>query len=338
MFQGSIMRFDSAGAEKVFLRALLSGLVIQGRTDGARFRQDADVINLLRDFTARLGKVYEDKFADLRALEFVPMADVPVSATTTAFIGEFLSRVGKARIITEVSTDIPIITMKGQTFTGRIATLAAAGMWSQEDIARAAVGNVNIPVKTQQGAREAIETEIDNLVALGDSTMGIPGFLRHPDVTTIPLNLGNWSTRTLSQIVDDVHAWVNAQNARVNFIERSRINTLILPPTAKNVLLRKRTTLETENAWNIIEKELREAHGITIDTWSKLETAGAGGAARMVGYRRDPDCVGAIVPLEYLQFNPQEQGLNVMVPAMAKTGGTLVIEPATLAYSDNTLS
>lgn len=344
--------YNTESALRFFRRASVSGMALMGHTitttsprvrldskgeDGYRF--DADGINLLRDFTVRLGKVYEDKFPALRALDFIPTADMQLTSTSQAYLGEFLSRVGRARIITEISTDIPEVKLKGQTFTGRIATVGAAGVWSQEDIARGSMGTVNIPVKTQQGAREAIETEVDNLLALGQPEAGIPGFLKHPDVSIVPLPLGNWPTRTFSQILDDFHNWMGLIRARVNYNERSKIDTVLFPPSVQTAMVRKRpVNPETDNAWNAIVREAKEQYGITVDTWSKLETAGATGGPRIVAYRRDSDCLGAVYPLPYLQFNPQEDGLLIKVPAIAKVGGTLIIEPATVTYADNAAS
>lgn len=300
-------------------------------------RMDSDAINLSRDFTARLGEVYRDKFPALRALEFVPMLDAALQQTSTGFIGEFLSRVGEAKILTEVSTDVPMVVLRGETFSGRVAMYGAAGAWNQVDIFRASVGMVNLPTETQRAARETIETKTDELISLGELRAQIPGFLSHPDVATVPFTLGNWSTRTFEQCVSDFHTWIGAAHARVGYVESSMLDTVILPPAAKAVLIGKRNTFNV-SAWTAIVQEAKDHYGITVDTWSRTATAGAGGAARVVGYRRDPKCLGAVVPMTYTQFSPQEKGFQVIVPALASCGGAVVIEPATVTYSDNALA
>jgi len=300
-------------------------------------RFDSDSINLTVDFRTRLSQVYRDKFQALRALDFVPMLDSPVHQTSTGYIGEFLSKVGTAQLITELSTDVPLVSLTGRPFTGNIATYGAAGSWSQMDVFRAAVGLINLPVETQKAAREAVETMTDSLVSLGNSDAGIPGFLSHPSVETVPLSAGNWTSLSHSAVVADILTWVGGLMARVGYIESSVPDTILLPPLAKTALLAIRTTLGV-SAWATVTQELREAYGITVDTWSRLASAGTGGAARVVAYRRDPKILGAIVPMVYTEFAPQERGFQVVIPAMARCGGTVVIEPKAIAYADNSLA
>ena len=333
-------RMDSAGSDlaRVFARAARNGYVQQNGVRGLNVsRFDADSINLVIDFRTRLTEVYRDKFQELRALDFVPMLDAPVHQTSTGFIGEFLSKVGNAQLLTEVSTDIPLVVVSGTTFTGKVATYGAAGAWNQLDIFRAAIGMTNLPVETQRAARESVETMTDELVSIGNTQAGIPGFLRHPDVTAIPYTLGNWTTRTYEQVLTDFHAWIGAISARVGYNEKSIPNTVLFPPAVKFALMGIRNTFGVA-VWDTLTKEARELHGITVDYWSRLATANNSNGPRVVAYRRDPKCLGAIVPMPYQEFAPQERGFQILIPAMASCGGTIVIEPNTVTYADNALS
>jgi len=330
---GAVSPFNDKAAIEVFRRAMRNGLSMSG-FQGSIARMDADAINLIRDFTARLSKVYEDVFADLLALEFVPMADIPVQATSTEFLAEFLSQVGEAGIITESSGDLPTVTLTGQTMTGKIAMIGAAGSWGQIDIARNATSMVNIPTKTQSAAKRAIDTKVDSLVAMGDTAAGITGFLRHPSISTVALPAGSWDTATVENILIDVHAWINTLFARVGYVKRSCPDTILFPPSIKGILAGKRNTYGV-TAWAMIVQELRDMYGITVADWYRLETAGSGGVPRVVAYRRDSDKIGAVLPMPYMQFNPQEKGLKIQVPAIATCGGTIVLESNCHAYADN---
>ena len=330
--------YDQGAAVAVFRRALRSGAALAGYRGNVQ-RLDADAINLIRDFTARIAKVYEDVFADLRALDFVPMADVPVQVTSTEFLAEFLSQVGEAGIVTEESTDLPTVALTGQTFGGKIAMIGAAGQWNQMDIARAAISMVNIPVKTQSAARRAIDTKIDTLVSLGDSAAGIKGFLRHPEIGTVPLPTGNWGAQAIEAILLDVHTWINTLFARVNYVLGSRPDTVIFPPSVKAVLSGKRSAVNPAvTAWTLVVQELRDYYNITVDEWYRCETASMTNGPRIVAYRRDSDKIGAVLPMPFMQFNPQERGMKVLVPSIATCGGTIVVEGNSAAYADNALS
>lgn len=322
---------------RLFARAAEVGMAQQSaiRVDASRF--DSDSINLVVDFRTRLTQVYRDKFQQLRALDFVPMLDAPVQQTSTGYLGEFLTKVGTAQLITEVSGDIPLVSVSGKTFTGKVATYGAAGAWSQLDIFRASIGMVNIPVETQRAARESVETMTDVLVSLGNEDAGIPGFLKHGEVDIIPLSSGNWATRTYEQVLTDVHGWIGTILARVGYVESSVPDTVLFAPAVKPTLMGIRNTFGVA-VWDTLVRELREVYGITVDTWSRLSTASVSGGARAVAYRRDPKCLGALVPMVYTEFAPQERGFQILIPSMGSCGGTVVIEPASITYADNTLS
>lgn len=335
LFSGPVSRFDSAGAMDIFRRAVIQGRLTQGIPPSRANRFDSDSINLLRDFTARLGRVYEDIFADLRAEEFIPRAEVQVSTTSQAWLGEFLSRVGRAAVVTELSDDLPAIQLKGQSFNGRIATLGAAGLWTQEDIARQTDSMVNIPVATQTAARKAIETEIDDILTFGLPGGNVYGFARHPEVDSIPLPTGNWNARTYAEVIADFHAWLGTARARLAYVAGSVPDTLILPESIRGVLAGKLNTLQTESALDAITRVARTVYGVAIDFWYKLENASQSGGKRAILYRKSPEVLGSIIPLDYLQFNPQERGLIVQVPAIAKCGGVVVIQSKAIVYGDN---
>ena len=325
---------------QLFLSAAHAGALQQNVitiTPELEARMDADSINLTIDFRTRLTEVYRDKFQALRALDFVPMLDAPVQQTSDGYIGEFLTRVGAAQLVTEMSTDIPLVTVQGRMFSGKVATYGAAGAWNQLDIFRAAIGQVSIPVETQRAAREAVETMTDQLVSLGNTDAGIPGFIRHPEVTTVPFTLGNWTTRTWEQILLDLHQWMGAIHARVGWVESSLPNTMLLPPQVKFALSGVRNSFGVI-VWKQLVEEFSTMYGVTIDVWSRLATANNTGGARVIAYRRDPKCLGALVPMTYTEFAPQERGFQILIPGMARCGGTVVIEPATITYGDNALS
>lgn len=309
------------------------------RVDSTRF--DSDSINLLIDFRARLAEIYRDKFPALRARDFVPTLSAPIQQTSSGFIGTFLSRVGEARIVTALSTDVPLVRVTGTTFTGSLVHYGAAGAWSQLDVFRASLGQVSLPVETQRAARETVDTKTDELISLGDGAAGIPGFLNNTAVAILPLTTGNWggAGRTFTEVLADFHEWIAAIHARVNYIESSLPDTVLFAPAVRNTLARIRNAGDNKvTAWDALVDEARKFYGISVDVWSRLATASATGGARAVAYRRDPKILGAVVSMEYQEFPPQERGYDIIVPAIAGCGGTFVIESRGVHYTDNTLS
>ena len=85
----------------------------------------------------------------------------------------------------------------------------------------------------------------------------------------------------------------------------------------------------------ILEYFLRTSQYVkSVDVWNKLAGAGSGGVDRMVAYRRDPDALELIIPQEFEQFAPQQEGLEWQVPCHARCAGVVSYYPLSIAYGD----
>lgn len=316
--------------------ALQTGAMLGNQQVPAETRLDADTINLERDFQARLPEIYRDRTPDLLSLKFVPISRAPLQMTDDSFIAQMLSMVGTAEVITSVSDDLPLVTMNGQTMTGRVVTLGAAGAWSFMDVFRASNSNsqVNLPMETVAATKRILEIRGDEILATGYPQAGIQGFLKLSGVTVVNFTLGAWNTRTFDQIVSDVMTFANACRARTNYVELARPDTMIFPSTLWAVMASKMNTFG-QTALELVRAQLKSVYGIEIAEWSKANTANPGGGARVVCYRRDEMAVSAVVPTPFLALDVQAKGLQLLAPAISRIGGVFLVEPNTITYADN---
>jgi hypothetical protein len=65
-----------------------------------------------------------------------------------------------------------------------------------------------------------------------------------------------------------------------------------------------------------------------------LDTAGAGGTARMVAYDPSPVNVQWAVAVPFESFPPQLQGMEYVIECHARAGGVFMRYPLTMAYGD----
>ena len=68
-----------------------------------------------------------------------------------------------------------------------------------------------------------------------------------------------------------------------------------------------------------------------IVEWNLLDTAD-GGDPMIVAYPRNAMCLGGVIPREWEQREPQEQGHDINVPAIASCGGTVIRYPIAVRY------
>lgn len=322
-------------------RAARDGGALAGY-DAARveraIRTDAiDFVNLVRDFETRILTPYRDKFQELRARDFIPTNTDGIQSMSETWMAQFLSQVGTAELVVDFSDDLPVVQIAGRTFGGKIGTFGAAAMWSVQDVLRASMGVVNLPMETLTAGRLAIDTAMDQCLALGAPKAGINGFLTHPEIDIVPLDVGNWGAHTAAEVVADFMGYVAKIRLRTNYVESSRPDTVLLDPATFALLAAKLDGTSFGKSALTMLREAAGEHGIkAILEWSYLANAGTGGTApRCVIYKRDPKVVSAVVALEYYQLEPQRKGLTIQVPALARCGGTVVIEPRAVAYFEN---
>ena len=80
---------------------------------------------------------------------------------------------------------------------------------------------------------------------------------------------------------------------------------------------------------------LKNLRGIQrIESWDKLNTAGAGGVARMMAFEASPRTGWLDIPQEFTPLAPQWKSLAYSVPCYAKTCGAIVPYPRAFAYMD----
>lgn len=111
--------------------------------------------------------------------------------------------------------------------------------------------------------------------------------------------------------------------------------TVLVPSTRYSLIA---STPRTDNSdTTILQFLLRNNPFIeSIEEWFQCDTADAAGTGpRMVAYPRDPMCVGALIPDEFSQLSPQEEGHNINVPANGSCGGTVVRYGVAMRYMDN---
>jgi hypothetical protein len=74
---------------------------------------------------------------------------------------------------------------------------------------------------------------------------------------------------------------------------------------------------------------------LMIRTVRGLETAGAGGVARAIAYRRDPQILKLHLPMPFNFRSPmQVTALRFDVPGIFRTGGVEVRRPKSMQYLD----
>ncbi|MBH3440529.1 major capsid family protein [Pseudomonas luteola] len=282
-------------------------------------------------------QVNETVYPDIQYPQLVPVdtSANPWAKTVTYYSAD---KYGKADWINGNADDIP---MAGTEMARNETAVYTAGIgygYGLEEISQAQMLGLNLPAQDALAARRAYEEMVDRVAIYGDTSKGFYGLINAPSVTAGTAVTGNWETATPAQILADINSELIGQyNATLN---TAMADTLLLP-YGRWLLLTTRmvSDLATETlfSWITRNNAYTAATGqpLTIRAIRGLDTAGAGGTARMVAYRRDPSVVKIHIPMPH-RFLPVYQAgpIRWEVPGIFRLGGVDVRQPLLFSYAD----
>lgn len=275
--------------------------------------------------------------------EFIP-TDNQMGATDNTYSYETFDRVGAARIIAGDSDDLPRVDVFAAKKTGYVVPLGNAYGWNiLEDLLPAAAGRKPLPQERAVTARIAFDQFLKRIAMVGSTKHNIYGLLNHPNVGIITLpdgaanNGSGWEadSKTADEILADLFAMVDGITGPTN--DEEKPDTLLLPKVDLDTILRRRIG-DTDASMSIYDYFLETAQKAktiqNIFAFSGLEGAGVSGKNRAVMYRKAPDVLKLIVPMDFTPQPPQLRGLKYLVNNVGKTGGVIVLKAKAITYAD----
>jgi hypothetical protein len=280
-------------------------------------------------------QTYDRKLPQFKARSFIPI-DPTIDRDTESMIVRSYDMVGQARLLASYADDLPRADVFSTEQRVQFRPIGTSYGYSLFEVRAAAKAGVALDQKKAMAARRTVESLIDRVLAKGDAATGLVGLLNQPNATTyaVPNGAGGspaWADKTPKEIVDDLIGICEEIIDSTNEVESPN---MILIPRAQMTILR--TTQFSLASDKTILEWFRANYGgqVGIDTWHRLQGAGAGGTDRMVAYTMSPDHLQGAVPQEFEQLPVQERNLEFIIPCHARVGGVLAYYPLSIAYGD----
>lgn len=330
------------------------------RTDsrlGGEMRFDADpVANATMFLTRQLeyvrSKVVDVKYAPLKTLDYLPLAtDVPADVDSYVFF--VYDATGQAAIINPDTKQLPRVETNAKEFGGRVVSLGDSYGWTITELRQAARLGVPLTEKKAMAARRAMNTAIDELLCFGvrltsaqggQQTSELGGFVNSALVS--PARAPDAWLATASPIDPlKISATINAATGYVfsNTKQIWSIDTWLIP-TALYTKLATTPMVLGSTALNQTVLQYILANNPWIqnaEPWWRLDGAGSGtsggaysGFHRNIFYKRDPEVLEAVVPIDFEQLPAQQEAMNFEVACHARCGGTKIYQPGAMFYLD----
>lgn len=280
-------------------------------------------------------ELVETEFTELKALRYIPLAS-GIDPGADTFTWHEITPVGRAKMVANYADDLPDVSLYMTENKSAIESHGASYSYSIQDLRRAAMAGVPLEARKGRAARESIARRIDTVLANGDAKRNVPGFLTNSSVPLLTSGVnGSWASASAADILEDLRTLEFA--VWVQTAQTHSANSILLPTQAYQIAAS--TPYSTQVPDTILEVFLRSSTFVkSVEPWAELDTADAAGTGpRAVAYKRDPDVLEGVIPVEFEQLPPQAQSLAFVVPCHGRIGGTVVYKPYAIVFCDTLL-
>ncbi|WP_372174402.1 DUF2184 domain-containing protein [Xanthomonas axonopodis] len=287
--------------------------------------------------------VYRTVYPDIQYRDLIPV-DTSGSEFATSVTYYSQDQYGRADWINGNADDIPKAGTNRSQFQTGVHTAGIGYGYGWEEVGRAQLLGINLPNEDAAAARRASEDMIDRVALQGDSSKGFTGLFNAAGVTPVAAPTGAWGTlqaagtATPDQIVADMNSSVlNVFNGT----NTTAIADRLLLPWSKFLLISTKR-MSNDSDMTILQYFLANnvytattGQQLTVRGLRGLDTAGAGGVARMIAYRYDANVLKLHMPMPH-RFLPVYQSgpLRWDVPGVMRLGGLDVRLPKQVVYVD----
>lgn len=288
--------------------------------------------------------VYQTKYPSYSYADYAPVITEGSewAIGTTFYSGDIA---GSMEWFAASAFDVPNADISMSQFTQGYHLSALGFQYNLEEISRAQMAGRNLSAEKAVAARKVAERFAFYKFLQGDTTKGMQGLFNYagvPTATAAATGTGSsplWANKTQDQILTDINAAL--LGIYTSTLETEMADTIVLP-TSRWLKLSSvaRTSQSDTTTLNYLERNniyTAQTNGqpLRILASRLLETAGAGGTARMIAYRRDPEVVRFHLPMPYRIMAPEPmRALTVQVPGIMRMGGTEVRLPNAISYID----
>lgn len=283
--------------------------------------------------------VYRTRYPDIQYPFLVPV-DTSANPWATSVTYYSMDGVGRAEWISGRASDIPVVGLDQSKHETPVYMAGIGYDYGLEEINQARMLGMNLPNEKAMVAKRAYEEMVDRVALLGDTEKGFNGLFNYPGITAGAVATGSggvtWALKTADEILIDVNAQLISTHDATN--TTSVADTLILPWSRMQAIASRRlgdtgmTILEFLRANNVYTAMTNQP--LTIRAAYGLNTAGSGGTARMIAYRRSPEVLKLHIPLPH-QFLPvRVNGLTYQIPGIFRLGGLDIRLPKEVKYAD----
>jgi len=244
-----------------------------------------------------------------------------------------INRIGRAKIVENGATDIPLATISGRNNPFDFKTVKIGIEYTRQDIRTARLqaqqGRMNFDIVAQKvaAAREGHDRTLNDFLRSGVPATRLYGMTNAPGIFKASAVNGDWANdaTTATQILDDFRAAYETQIDATDEIEAP--TSVVMPIDVMQSLMHKRTN-PGFNSDSVLDTLKKLYPG--IGRWESepgMRTAGEGGAKGLLMYRNEASRLSAQFPLIMSPEPPRTDGGVTRLSWETRFGGIIVPRP-----------
>ena len=330
--------YDAASAETIqdasnvpaeVIAACKSGGVVnkQGVVDAS------ETLVFARQLETIKNRIYQKKYAQLKARMHVPFSNEGFRGANGTLTYRIWDEATMAVLVSNFATDFPLVSATATELTVKYHHFGNSYGYSILELRDAARAGVPLDSKMADVARRGHELMFEHEVCFGVPQLKTFGLLNNPNVSLLSLANGTWASATGEAMLADLNQIVT--NQWNGTLEIYVGDTLLMSTAA----YRKIATTFVNSAggtMTVLNAFKEQNPGITVDSWTKLNTANAAGTnGRMVFYKKDPEVMEFEIGQEFEVMPVKQDGMLLSQDCISSAAGLQIHIPAAVTYIDN---
>jgi len=285
---------------------------------------------------------YETQYPEVQYPNLIPV-DEAAPEWTKSITFFSVDKVGAADWFHANATDVPLADIERSKFEQGVEMAAVGYRYNLEEIANAIQMGINLDTSRASAALRAYEEFVERVAFTGDTDKGWLGLANQTVVTRVTAAADGtgssslWTAKTDDLVARDLNDQLTA--VYTTSYQAEVADTILLPITRFTYLATKRLAnmnmtllqyIQQSNAFTALT-----GRPLTIRSIFGLDTAGQGGTARAIFYRRDPNVLKMHLPMRHRFLPVWQRGPLVFdVPGIFRLGGVEVRRPVAMRYLD----
>jgi len=292
------------------------------------FREDADTIFLARQLDYVRSTTYDRQLPATNADALVP-DDTTIPEWAENVTQYAYDMVGMAKVVSNYADDLPRADVRTVSRSVGVRTLGDSYGYNINELRASRAQGIGLDSRKAAAARRAMDLKVMSIKLNGDTMYGLYGLFTHPNipVQVLPV-VGDWTTLTGDQILQNLIAWVTGYQ---NQVKGTHAPThLELAPKAFTAASTKFITaagsMVTPMMW------FRSQYpNITVENiWELTNAASSGTKDLGLLYERSAENIAHMYVMPFSQLPPEARNLEIVTDCIARSGGVNIFYPLAL--------